>query len=101
MNTEQIDSTKVNQTRLVFMEVIDEAMQDIGKIEWESVELVSRDEPDLGDAMYTFSDCDTHQVYRILFKRSSLGERGFRYVLFTQNNNIGWEKIAADFKTLN
>ena len=100
MNTEQIDSTKVQRCNIIFMQAIEEAMQNKGNVNWETVELVSEDSPELGDAMYTFTEADTKQEYRIFFKRSSVGERGFQYELFIKINEMGWEKVAADFKKL-
>ena len=100
MSNEKIDSTKVNLCNMIFMQVIEEVMQGKGNVDWESVELASEDSPDIGDAMYTFADTDTSQKYRIFFKRSSLGERGFQYELFKQIKQMEWEKISAEFKKL-
>ena len=53
-----------------------------GHVDWESVELASEGSPDIGDALYTLTDIVISQKYRIFFKRSTIGERGFRYELF-------------------
>lgn len=98
--TEHLDSTKVKLCNMIFMDVIEDVMKNKGEVNWESVELVSEDSPDVGDVMYTFAEKATEQMYRIFFKRSSVGERGFRYELFKQIKQMSWDKIAVDFKTI-
>lgn len=101
MNAEQLDSTKVKLCNMIFMDVIEEAMRNKGDVNWESVELIAEDTPDVGDVMYIFSDNITEQMYRIFFKRSSVGKRGFQYELFQQIGKMSWKKIMADFKAIN
>lgn len=101
MTTEKIDSTKVKLCNLIFMDVINEVMADKGDVDWETVELVSEDSPEVGDVMYTFNEKCTEQIYRIFFKRASVGKRGFHYELFEQIQKMNWKKIASDFKILN
>lgn len=101
MKTEQIDSTKVKLCNMIFMDVIAEVMDSKGEVDWESVELVSEDSPDVGDVMYTFTEKNLDRTYRIFFKRSSVGKRGFHYELFEQIQKMNWNKVAADFKVLN
>ena len=100
MDTDQLDSTILKHTRLVFMETIDEAMQGRGIIDWGSVDLVSKDSPDLGDTMYEFTNSDTNQKHRIFFKRAPVGERGFQYKLFVHVNQMQWTKVADEFNSL-
>lgn len=101
MKSELMDSTKVKLCKMVFMEVIADAMADKGEVDWESVEIVTEDSPDLGDALYLFKEKNTNQAYRIFFKRSSVGKRGFQYELFIQIGKLNWDKIEVDFKALN
>ena len=82
------------------MEIIDNAMQGRGNVDWESVELISQDSPDIGDAMYEFSDMHTNQQYRIYIKRSSMGERAFHYELFAYIKEKEWRKVVCDVKRL-
>lgn len=100
MNTQQIDSTQVKLCNMIFMDVIKEVMSNKGAVDWESVELVSEDSPDVGDVMYCFVEKGTEKMYRIFFKRSSVGKRGFNYELFEQVQNMNWNKVAEDFKDL-
>lgn len=100
MNTEKLDSTKVELCNMIFMDVISEVMNDKGDVDWESVELVSENSPDVGDVMYTFAEKTSEQMYRIFFKRSSVGKRGFNYELFEQIEKYNWNKIAENFKEL-
>ncbi|QMU60917.1 MAG: hypothetical protein GKR92_04085 [Gammaproteobacteria bacterium] len=99
MKTQQIDSTQVKLCNMIFMDVIKEVMSNKGTVDWESVELVSEDSPEVGDVMYAFAEKDSNQKYRIFFKRSSVGKRGFDYELF-EKIQMSWNKIAADFKDL-
>lgn len=98
MKIEQIDSTKVKLCNMIFMDVINEVMSKKGEVDWESVELVSEDSPEVGDVMYTFAEKSSEKMYRIFFTRSSVGKRGFRYELFEQMQEMSWNKIATDFK---
>lgn len=100
MKAEQLDSTKVKLCNMIFMDVIDDVMKNKGEVNWESVELVSEDSPDVGDVMYSFAEKTTEKMYRIFFKRSSVGKRGFDYELFEQIQKMSWKKIAADFVIL-
>lgn len=101
MKTEQIDSTKVKLCNMIFMDVINEVMSGKGEVDWESVELVSEDSPDVGDVMYRFAEKSSDQIYRIFFKRASVGKRGFRYELFEKVQKMNWKKIEENFKVLN
>ena len=96
----QIDSTKVKLCNMIFMDVINEVMSSKGEVDWESVELVSEDTPEVGDVMYCFAEKASEKMYRIFFTRSSVGKRGFQYELFEQIQKMSWKKIVTDFKVL-
>lgn len=102
MITERFNQSAMQNSHAGFMEAIKFTMVNHGLVDWESIELISTDDPILGDVTYEFKLHDSDDSYQIMFKRPTHGNRNYFCELYKQSKEKLKliDKSAINIKTL-